>query len=103
MRCHCSRVRGVLGIVASALAQGQRPDIGIWKLVNICRLLEYQQVMAAAEFRALPAEPISEEGWDTPCLLGPDDLLAGCLENGMRLAATLCNCDIHLLPPHLPP
>jgi hypothetical protein len=55
--------------------------------------------MAAAEFRALPAEPLSEEAWDTPCPLGPDDLLAGFLDNGMRLAGTYVTCDIHLTPP----
>ncbi|CAL5222596.1 g4987 [Coccomyxa viridis] len=40
--------------------------------------------MAAAEFRALPAEPLSEEAWDSPCPLGPDDLLSGHFESGMR-------------------
>ena len=45
--------------------------------------------MAAAEFRALPAEPLSEEAWDTPCPLGPDDLLSGHFRSGMRYHACL--------------
>ncbi len=43
--------------------------------------------MAAAEFRALPAEPLSENDWDTACPLGPDDLLYGRLESGLRYTA----------------
>lgn len=45
--------------------------------------------MAAAKFRALPAEPLSEDGWDTPCPLGPNDLLSGNFESGMRCCAAL--------------
>lgn len=55
---------------------------------------EQTSSMAAAEFRALPAELLSEKAWDTPCPLGPDDLLSGHFGSGMRYHAWLSPSDL---------